>query len=196
MKITILSKSFAAVAAAAVLALAGCSSSPSAEAPVKASNTVVQELGFAGKTPAQIVQAIDSSPDARPLDFGASVRGTQLVLKKGDQETTLTLPQDKYYLSVAPYQNQTHECYFHSLATCHGELGNADVKVQIVDDQGKVLVDEQTKTYANGFVGFWLPRDIKGTVTMTVNGVKGTAPFATTDGSATCMTTLKLTEKV
>lgn len=188
-------KTLAAIGAAALLALAGCSSAaPSADTPA-APNAVVQELGFAGKTPQQIVEAIDSSPAARPLDFGASVRGTQLVLKKGDEETTLNLPQDKYYLSVAPYEKQTHECYFHSLATCHGELGNADVTVQIVDDQGKVLVDETTKTYANGFVGFWLPRDVKGTVTMTVNGLKGTAPFATTDGSATCMTTLHLTQK-
>jgi hypothetical protein len=187
-------KSLAAVAAAALLALGGCASSASPESPAP-QNAVVQQLGFSGKSTQQIIEAIDSSPDARPLGFGASVRGSELVLTKDDQETTLSLPADQFYLSIAPYQTRTHECYNHSLATCRGELGNKDVTVKIVDDQGKVLVDKQVKTYANGFVGFWLPRDIKGTVTVTHEGIKGSAPFATTEGSPTCMTTLRLTEK-
>lgn len=87
------------------------------------------------------------------------------------------------------------KCYNHSLATCQGELANEDVTVTIVDDQGKVLVDKQGKTYANGFVGVWLPRDARGTVTVTHDGVRGSAPFATTEGSPSCMTTLRLTEK-
>jgi hypothetical protein len=187
-------KPLAAVAAAAMLALGGCTSSASSESPAP-QNAVVQQLGFSGKSTQQIIEAIDSSPDARPLGFGASVRGSELVLTKDDQETTLSLPADKFYLSIAPYQTRTHECYNHSLATCRGELGNEDVTVKIVNDEGKVLVDKQAKTYANGFVGFWLPRDVKGTVTVTHDGIKGSAPFATTDGSPTCMTTLRLTEK-
>lgn len=186
-----------AVTSATVLVLAGCSGAPEAASPpaaaAVASDEVVTALGLAGKTPKEIVEAIDSSTDERPMDFGASVRGTQLVLKKGDKETTLQLPKDSYYVSIAPYRTQTHECYFHSLASCHGELHNADVKVTITDDTGKVLVDEATKTYANGFVGFWLPKDIKGTITVEEGGNKGTVPFETTEGSATCVTTLQLT---
>jgi hypothetical protein len=189
-----MSKSLVALAAAAVLALAGCSTEASPETST-AQDAVVQQLGFTGKTPQEIVQAIDSSLDARPLDFAASVRGSQLVLATDQQETTLTLPGDKFYLSLAPYQTRTHECYNHSLATCRGELADADVTVKFIDDQGKVVVDEQTTTYANGFVGFWLPRDIKGTVTVTHAGLTGTAPFATTEDSPTCMTTLRLTDK-
>jgi len=186
-----------AVTAATTLVLAGCSSaqepgSPPAAAAV-ASDEVVSSLGLAGKTPKEIVEAIDSSPDARPMDFGASVRGTQLVLKSGDKETTLQLPTDSYYVSIAPYRTQTHECYFHSLATCRGELPNEDVKVTITEDGGKVLVNQTAKTYANGFVGFWLPKDVKGTITIEDGGTKGTVPFETTEGAATCVTTLQLT---
>jgi hypothetical protein len=187
-------KPFAALAAAAVLALAACSTAVPTESPT-AQDAVVQQLGFAGKNAQQIVEAIDSSPDARPLDFTASVRGSELILAVDERETSLALPSDKFYLSIAPYQTRTHECYFHSLATCRGELANADVTVKLVDEQGKVLVDGATTTYANGFVGFWLPRDIKGTVQVTYDGVTGTVPFATTEGSPTCLTTLRLTDK-
>ncbi|MGN6751082.1 MAG: CueP family metal-binding protein [Intrasporangium sp.] len=191
-------KSVATVATAAFLALAGCTSTSAPEAPQGSAqqNAVVQQLGFSGKSTQQIIEAIDSSPDARPLGFGASVRGSELVLTKDDQEAKLGLPDGLFYLSVAPYRTHTHECYNHSLATCKGELANEDVTVRIVDDQGKVLVDRQAKTYANGFVGTWLPRDVRGTVTVTHDGVRGSAPFATTEGSPSCMTTLRLTEKV
>lgn len=190
-------RSLAALATAALLALTGCTSTASPTAPDAAmsQNLVVQQLGFTGKSAVEIVQAIDSSPDARPLDFGASVRDTEVVLSTGDAETALPLPADQFYLSIAPYETHTHECFNHSLATCRGELADADVTVTIVDDQGKVLVDKQTKTYANGFVGVWLPRDVRGTVRVTHDGLTGSAPFATTKGSPTCMTTLRLTER-
>ena len=190
-------KSLVALSTAALLALTGCASTstPSAEAPARGT-AVVQQLGFEGKTAQQIVDTIDSSPKTRPLNFGASIRDTELVLTKDGAETSLPLPADVFYLSIAPYQSQTHECFFHSLATCQGELANEDVTVTIVDEAGKVLVDETTKTYANGFTGFWLPRDTKGTVTVTHAGRKGSAPFATTAGSPTCMTTLRLTDNV
>jgi hypothetical protein len=192
-------KALLAVGAAAVLVLGGCSSATDTQSPPApaaaqvATGDVVAALGLSGKTPREIVDALDSSTAARPMDFGASVRGTQLVLKKGDAETTLQLPADLYHVSIAPYRTHTHECYFHSLATCKGELAGEDVKVLITDDSGKVLVDEATKTHANGFVGFWLPKDIKGTITVEHDGHVGTAAFATTAGSATCVTTLQLT---
>ncbi|WP_347353798.1 copper-binding periplasmic metallochaperone CueP [Intrasporangium sp.] len=190
-----MTKLVVAVLAAVVLALAGCSNTATPDAPAPAADSVVHQLGFDGRSAEQIVQAVDSSPEARPLGFGASVRDTQLVLTAGERESSLPLPADRFYLSIAPYRTQTHECFFHSLATCQGELAGADVTVTIVDARGKVLVDEQTTTYANGFVGFWLPRDVTGTVTVTHDGRKGSVPFATTAGSPTCLTTLRLTEQ-
>lgn len=188
-------KAVVAVAAAAFLALAGCSTASPPDTSAAPQDTVVQQLGFAGKSAQEIVQAIDSSDTARPLGFGASVRGSQLVLSTDGEETSLDLPPDLFYLSIAPYRTRTHECYHHSLASCQGELANEALTVTIVDDQGKVLLDERTKTHANGFVGFWLPRDVAGTVTVTHDGLKGSVPFTTIDGSPTCMTTLRLTDR-
>lgn len=187
--------SFTVLSAAALLTLAGCSAAaPSTTtAASTSSNDVVRELGFAGENAKQIVQAIDSSPDARPLAYMASVKEGQLLLTKDGRQASLPLPADSFYLSIAPYLTQTHDCYYHSLATCKGELSQQAVTVTITEDSGKVLVNEQTKTYSNGFVGFWLPRDIKGTVTVKHENHTGTADFATMPDSATCLTTLKLT---
>jgi hypothetical protein len=41
--------------------------------------------------------------------------------------------------------SNTHDCYFHSLTTCTGELGGQQVTVLIVDDEtGEVYVDESS----------------------------------------------------
>ena len=41
-----------------------------------------------------------------------------------------------------------------------------------------MLVDEARTTFENGFVGFWLPRDIAGTLRVTYDGKVGEAAFA------------------
>ena len=80
------------------------------------------------------------------------------------------LPEDQFYVSIAPYVDQTHECYYHNLASCQGELVGEDLDVTITSDDGEVLVDETVTTYDNGFVGFWLPRDIEGTIEVEFDG--------------------------
>jgi len=96
-------------------------------------------------------------------------------------------------VSIAPYIETTHECYFHSLATCQGELVDEPVDVRITDADGAVLVEESATTYANGFVGYWLPEDVEGTIEITQGDLSGNVPFSTTEGSPTCVTTLQLT---
>ncbi|WP_281366691.1 CueP family metal-binding protein [Nocardioides massiliensis] len=94
-----------------------------------------------------------------PDGVGAA-RGADAHL--GRREVSLDVPEDRFYLAVAPYVDQTHECFYHSLTTCLGELDSADVRVKIVDEANdEVLVDEVRTTFDNGFLGFWLPRDIE-----------------------------------
>ena len=57
---------------------------------------------------------------------------------------------------------------------------------------GEVLVDETLTTYDNGFGGFWLPRDIEGTINVEFDGKSVTAPIATGPEDPTCVTTLQL----
>jgi hypothetical protein len=129
----------------------------------------------------------------RPADLMASVRQDELLLSDGASELSLELPEGRSYLSIAPYLQQTHECFYHSLTTCLGELGDETVSVKITDDAtGETLVNARTETFSNGFAGFWVPDDIQGTIQVSHDGRTGTADFSTADGSATCITDLQL----
>lgn len=62
----------------------------------------------------------------------------------------------------------SHDCFYHSLTTCLGELDNEDIQVTITDDAiGLIEVSYQGRT--------------------------GTTEFSTTDDGATCVTDLRLT---
>lgn len=175
--------------AALLMLVAGCSSNgPSAQ------RGPLDEHGLAGQSAAQIIDRLDRVDlDERPSELMASVRPGELVLSDEDSEAALDLPEDLFYLSVAPYVDTTHECFYHSLTTCKGELGGEDVRVTVTDDAGKVLVDDETTAFDNGFVGIWLPRDVTGTLEVEHDGKTATTDFGTSQDDPTCLTTLQLT---
>lgn len=189
-------------ALALALSLTACSTGSdgdaAAPAPSSSSSTVdadalLVDLGLEGRTGKEIVDALESTTDPRPLALGVSVREDHVLVSDGTAEAAVPLPEDEFYVSVAPFVESTHECYYHSLATCSGELVGEEVSVVITGDDGEVLVDETVTTEANGFTGFWLPRGIEaGTIEVTSEGYEGSVPLATTPGSPTCVTTLQL----
>ncbi len=190
------SQTFGATLFAATLAVAGCSapdteeSSPTVES---SQQDLLGTYGLEGLDAKEIIAHLDQLAVAeRPTDLIASVMPDHLVLTSSETEVTMPLPEDSFYLSVAPYVEQTHECHFHSLTTCLGELSNENVEVTIVDDTGEVIVNEQTTTFDNGFVGVWVPSETEGTVEVSYNGMTGTTEFSTTDEAATCITDLQL----
>ena len=154
--------------------------------------------GLDGKNTVEIIDQLDRLGGAdRPTDLMASVRPGALVLSSGGDEVSLAIPEDRFYLSVAPYVDRTHDCFHHSLTTCTGELAMTDVRVQIVDETNdRVLVDETRTTFPNGFIGFWLPRDIEGTLRVNSDGKSGEVNFATDEDAPTCLTTLQLVSGV
>lgn len=143
----------------------------------------------------ELVDQLDQmNRDERPTDLIASVRANDVLVQDvttGD-EAVVELPHDQFYLSFAPYVTATHDCYFHSLTTCTGELFNEDVDVSIVADDGEVLVDETMTMFDNGFVGVWLPAEIEGTLTVEYDGLTGTTEIGTGVDDPTCLTTLRL----
>lgn len=192
-------KRMAAVLAAFTLALAGCApggpdlASPSGP---EAEEALLSEFGLAGMDAVEAIDHLDRlAVSERPADLMASVYPDELVLTDSVREAVLDMPEDLSYLSIAPYVDQTHDCFYHSLTTCLGELDNDSVDVRIVDDAtGDVLVDEEATTFDNGFIGFWVPRDIsEGTIEVSRDGRAGTTSFTTTDEGATCITDLQLT---
>lgn len=190
-------KLFCVLALLSVLLVSACSaeSTSGPATSISGDSAVLDRLGFAELSGKQIVEKLDTSPDARPMAFSASVRPGGVMLADDQGEVTVPLPADEFYLSVAPYVTRTHPCHFHSLATCNGELKGVDIAVKITTADGTVLVDEQTTTHTgNGFIGYWVPRGQTGTVQITTaDGKSGSAAFsAVTDEDATCMTTLQV----
>lgn len=164
---------------------------PSASQPAQQGG-LLEANGLSGKSVEQIIETMDQSTQQRPTKLMGGIKPDSLVITDGQTQQSLPMPADKFYVSVAPYVSRTHNCYFHNLGTCQGEQVRKQVKVLIKDDAGKVLVDETTTTYTNGFVGYWLPRNIKGTIQMTVDGKTGSVPFGTGPQDATCITTLQI----
>ncbi|MBO1751786.1 CueP family metal-binding protein [Actinotalea sp. BY-33] len=185
-------------AAALALVLAGCSSAAPETTPAPETDAAGQALlerhGLEGMDTREVIDHLDRlGGEDRPSTLMASVRADELLLTEGEEELSLEMPAEELYVAVAPYVDQTHDCAFHSLTTCQGELAEREVEVTILDDSGAVLVEETTTTYANGFVGYWLPRDVEGTIEMTVDGQRGEVPFTTADDGLTCLTTLQMT---
>lgn len=200
------SRSTATVSAlglALALSLSACSvgdagsSAPTQDPPTAGAepgaDALLADLGLDGRSGRQIVEELERSTQERPLALSASVREDHVLVGDGTEELAVPLPEDEYYVSVAPFVDQTHECYYHSLATCRGELAEEEVSVVITGDDGEVLVEETVTTGTNGFTGFWLPRGIEdGTIEVTHDGHEGSVPLSTTPGSPTCVTTLQL----
>ncbi|WP_342037155.1 CueP family metal-binding protein [Brevibacterium ammoniilyticum] len=193
-------KRLAIAGVALTLALSGCASTgaddPKAEASASASAAAgfLSAYGMVGQDAVGIIDTLDRlTEEQRPTAFTASIEPDRLVLADAAGKVALPLPQDKSYVAIAPYVSQTHDCFYHSLTTCQGEMANTPVEVTIVDDAtGKTLVKESTRTFDNGFVGFWLPRDVDGTVTISAGDRSGSATFSTQPDGATCITDLQL----
>lgn len=197
-------RSMFAAASATILFAAGCSApAPSpAESAAPAETAapgqqLIAGLGFEGRSAKDIITELDAQPVAeRPTRLLASIRPHELVLLDAAQrEAAVPMPADEFYVAVAPYVGQTHECHFHSLTTCLGELQNQDVHVTVTNDKtGEVLIQDTVRTYDNGFLGLWLPRGIDATLSLARDGKSATQALSTkSDDDATCVTTAKLT---
>ncbi|MFN3867134.1 MAG: CueP family metal-binding protein, partial [Demequina sp.] len=164
-----------AAAAAITLGVSACASTPEvaptsqaeapastpSSAPVNAvADTMLAPEGLDGLDARTVVDTLDATALSDRTDaFMASVRPDELLLTDAaGTETSLPMPDDAFYVSFAPYIDATHECYFHSLTTCVGEMRGEQIDVVVTDAAtGEVLVDETMTTFDNGFVGIWLP---------------------------------------
>lgn len=174
------------------------SSTPAAPtSPPATGNPILTKHGLEGLDARQIIAELDAMAVAdRPRDLMASIRPDELILTdEQGRKVSVPMPKDEFYVSVAPYVTQTHDCYFHSLTTCRGELSNTDIQVQVTNDAtGETVVDETLQTFDNGFAGLWLPRDLDATLTVASAGRDASIPISTNGADdPTCLTTVKLT---
>src|SRR5699024_12202939 len=81
-------------------------------------------------------------PTRRSSDLGniaesASIDSELLMVTEDGGEQIYDLPDGEFFVSVAPFITYTHPCSVHSLTGCQGELVNADMDVQITDEDRK-----------------------------------------------------------
>lgn len=182
-------------AAATVLTVTGCSTTTTDNNAETSQAALVDQHDLAGLDARGMIERLDTMPvSERPVDLIASVKPDALVLTGDEQTTSVPMPDDEFYLSLAPYESQTHDCYFHSLTTCLGELQNEEMRVTVTDEAtDDTVVDETRTTYDNGFIGIWLPRGMTGMLTVEHDGKTATTPISTeNDDDLTCLTSLRL----
>ena len=125
--------------------------------------------------------------------YAISVYDDELVVILEDSRVSVDMPKDEFYLSVAPFINNTHECLYHSATGCRAELKQEEFFVEFIDSNGETIVSENMMSMSNGFIDLWLPRDVEGTLTITQGELSTSKLISTESGEPTCETTMQLT---
>lgn len=130
-------------------------------------------------------------------NHAASISSEQLVVTNSDEsKLTYELPENEFFVSIAPYIENTHPCAVHSLTGCRGEMVDEDFIVYIEDTEGNVILDKTLKSQSNGFLDLWLPRDKSFRITITHDDKIAQSEFSTFDDDDTCITTIQLEKQV
>ncbi len=123
----------------------------------------------------------------------ASITSHQLIVTNSDKsQVTYDLPDEEFFVSIAPYVTGTHTCAIHSLTGCRGEMPDEAFQVHIIDETGNVVLNQSMKSYENGFLDLWLPRNQTYQVTITHDGRTQSSEISTYEGDDTCITTMQL----
>ncbi|WP_337969940.1 CueP family metal-binding protein [Virgibacillus salexigens] len=126
-------------------------------------------------------------------DGTASITSEELIVTdSNNKETTYDLPEDEFFVSIAPFMKATHPCTNHSLTGCQGELVEKEFDVYIQDDEGNVVIDETMTSFKNGFIDLWLPRNKTFQVKIEHGGKVSESEISTFEGDNTCITTMQL----
>lgn len=129
----------------------------------------------------------------KTTDKKVSITSQELIVTDADaNQTVYALPSDEFFVSIAPYINETHPCKDHSLTGCQGELVGKEIDVLIENEKGEVIVDETVTTLPNGFIDLWLPRNEAYVIELNHDGKKVSGNLTTFEEDGTCVTTLQL----
>jgi len=141
--------------------------------------------------PEDIKELVEDYSVGNITDQSASITSTELIVTDNDNtEVIYDLPEEEFFVSIAPFINETHPCENHSLTGCQGELANQDFNLYIEDMDGNVILDETMNSGANGFIDLWLPRDKTFHVTITHEGKQVESEISTFEKDGTCINTM------
>jgi len=154
-------------------------------------NEMLKRYGLYGLTVEEMVVRLDTII-TEPATFNASITGDKLKITEDGKTFEYNTPEDLFYLSFAPFINDTHQCTTHNLRTCRAELKNETFQVSFYDEDSKLIFTEEKTSMENGFVGMWLPKDSYGKLVVNYNGLEGESFISTSSNSNTCLTTIRL----
>lgn len=130
----------------------------------------------------------------KTTDQTASITSTQLIVTdSSDNESVYDLPEEEFFVSIAPFINETHPCENHSLTGCQGEMVDQDFDFYIEDMDGNIVLDETMNSESNGFIDLWLPRDQTYNIKISYEGKQVESEISTFEKDGTCITTMQLT---
>lgn len=145
------------------------------------------------RTAENIKQMVSNYSAGGKKGQSASITSHQLIVTDKDgAQTVYALPEDEFFVSIAPYVEHTHPCAIHSLTGCRGEMANETFTVHIADAEGHVVMDGTVQSPANGFIDLWLPRNKTLAVRIENGGKQAEAVISTFEGDNTCITTMQL----
>ncbi|MFV0321478.1 MAG: CueP family metal-binding protein [Alphaproteobacteria bacterium] len=111
---------------------------------------------------------------------------------KDNQQVVIPL-QDEFFVSIAPYENKTHDCSYHVPTGCTGEMMGKKIQLKITDQKtGVVIKDEQIEVQKDGFVDLWLPKDKEFLIEFDYKDKKASQIIPTGKNDLTCITTMQL----
>jgi len=111
------------------------------------------------------------------------------VVQEDGTSVEYALPEDEFFVSIAPYYEMTHPCATHYLTGCNSELKNEEFEILIKDLEGNIILNETVTSGDNGFIDLWLPRDKEYTIQITHDGDTINSSLSTFNGDNTCITT-------
>ena len=121
------------------------------------------------------------------------VTTTELVVTfPDDREIRKSLPDDEFYVAIAPFINNTHPCETHYPSSCQGELIQETIQLKVSIENGSSLFEGTKSTMKNGFFEVWLPRNKTININIVYNSLKANEIIKTNSNRNTCITTAKL----
>lgn len=177
---------------AAIIGLSGCTNE-TGQTNVKNEKVTNEQKEGKENQSVNVKQLVHDFSVSDMKDQSASITSTQLIVKNANgTKSTYDLPRDEFFVSIAPYVNQTHPCDTHSLTGCQGELKNEKFNVHIEDEKGNVIVNNVLSSNSRGFIDFWLPRDKAYSISITQNKKTAHSKFSTFEKDNTCITSMQL----
>ncbi|GAA5192889.1 CueP family metal-binding protein [Ferrimonas gelatinilytica] len=113
-------------------------------------------------------------------------------------EASVAIPEDQFFLSIAPWMTFTHPCGNHVPTGCTGELIGERMHMSAVDmDSGEEILNQMVTTQHDGFIDFWVPAKRRLAFTFHYEHpefglMEATEVLPTFEDSRTCITTMQL----